>query len=53
VRGVLNDIADQVKDAGISKTALIYVGEALRASLGDTGKESKLYHKDFMHGYRK
>ena len=53
VRGTLKDIADKVKDAGINKTALIYVGEALRASEEKLGRESKLYHKDFKHEYRK
>ncbi|MEW6601578.1 MAG: precorrin-4 C(11)-methyltransferase [Nitrospirota bacterium] len=53
IRGTLKDIADKVKEAGIKKTALIYVGEALRASEGKLGKESKLYHKDFKHEYRK
>jgi len=53
LRGVLKDIADLVKDAGIKKTALIYVGESLRASGASLGKESKLYHKDFKHEYRK
>ncbi len=53
VRGRLKDIAEAVKDAGIRKTALIYIGESLRASEGPTGKESKLYHKDFSHEYRK
>jgi precorrin-4/cobalt-precorrin-4 C11-methyltransferase len=53
VRGTLKDIADKVKAAGIKKTALIYVGEALRASEEQLKKESKLYHKDFKHEYRK
>jgi len=53
IRGTLKDIADKVKEAGIKKTALIYVGEALRASEEKLGKESKLYHKDFKHEYRK
>jgi precorrin-4/cobalt-precorrin-4 C11-methyltransferase len=52
VRGTLKDIARRVEEAGITMTALIYVGEALRASTEDTGKESKLYNKDFKHGYR-
>lgn len=52
VRGTVGDIAERVREAGIKKTALIYVGEALRASTEDTGKESKLYDKDFKHGYR-
>ncbi|MBI5665549.1 MAG: precorrin-4 C(11)-methyltransferase [Nitrospirae bacterium] len=53
VRGTLRDIAEKVKEAGIKKTALIYVGEALRASEEKLGRESKLYHKDFKHEYRK
>ncbi|MCK9419549.1 MAG: precorrin-4 C(11)-methyltransferase [Nitrospirae bacterium] len=53
IRGALTDIVFLVKDAGIRKTALIYVGESLRASEASLGKESKLYHKDFKHEYRK
>lgn len=53
LRGTLGNIAEMVKEAGIKKTALIYVGEALRASEECLGKESKLYHKDFKHEYRK
>lgn len=53
VRGTLKDIAGKVKEAGIKKTALIYVGEALRASEELLKKESRLYHKDFKHGFRK
>ena len=52
VRGTLKDIADKVNEAGIKKTALIYVGEALKASNEQLSKEAKLYHKDFKHGYR-
>lgn len=52
VRGKLKDIAARVRDAGIKKTALIYVGEALRASKKQTGKKSKLYDSKFSHGYR-
>jgi len=53
VRGVLQDIVSLAKDAGIKKTALIYVGESLRASEASLGKESKLYQRDFKHEYRK
>lgn len=53
VRGELKDIAGLVKNSNIRKTALIYVGEALRASEKLLGKESRLYHKDFRHEYRK
>jgi precorrin-4/cobalt-precorrin-4 C11-methyltransferase len=53
IMGTLADIAAKVKEAGVQKTALIYVGDALRASSMPLGKESRLYHKDFVHGYRK
>ncbi len=53
IRGALNDLVSLVKEAGIRKTALIYVGESLRASEASLGKESKLYHRDFKHEYRK
>ncbi len=52
IRGTLNNIADLVNEAGIKKTALIYVGETLRASEEQLRKESKLYNKDFKHEYR-
>lgn len=52
VRGTLKDIVDLVRKANIKKTALIYVGEALMASERPLKKESKLYHRDFKHGYR-
>jgi len=48
VRGTLQDIAEKVKAAGISKTALIIVGECM----GQTYNESKLYDKDFKHEFR-
>lgn len=53
VRGTLRTIAGLVKKAGIRKTALIYIGKSLQASEKAMGKESKLYHKDFRHEYRK
>ncbi len=53
VRGRLKEIVEVVKESGIEKTALIYIGDSLRASEVSLGKESKLYHKDFTHGYRK
>lgn len=53
VRGRLKEIVEVVKESGIKKTALIYIGDSLRASEVSLGKESKLYRKDFTHGYRK
>lgn len=53
IRGTLSDITGRVKEAGVKKTALIYVGDALSASESTLGKESRLYHRDFTHGFRK
>ncbi len=52
IRGTLKNIAELVKKNDIGKTALIYVGEALRASEGYMEKRSKLYDRNFKHGYR-
>ncbi len=48
VRGTLDDIAGQVGEAGIEKTAMIIVGDVLLPS----GTRSKLYDPGFSHGYR-
>jgi precorrin-4/cobalt-precorrin-4 C11-methyltransferase len=53
VRGTLADIAGKVNEAGITKTALIYIGETLKASEESLGRTSKLYDKDFTHEYRR
>ena len=53
VRGMLKDIVELVQNEGIRKTALIYVGGSLKASVLPLGKESKLYSRDFTHEYRK
>jgi len=52
VRGKLKELTGLVKSANIRKTALIYVGEALRASEGSINKKSRLYDKNFKHEYR-
>ena len=49
ITGQLSNIAVKVKDAKINKTALILVGDFLRAK----EKRSKLYDKEFTHGFRK
>jgi precorrin-4/cobalt-precorrin-4 C11-methyltransferase len=49
VRGTLADIAGKVKQAGISRTAMIVVGQALNRDI----PVSKLYDAEFTHGYRK
>lgn len=50
IRGTLSDIAHKVKAEGIEKTALIMVGRALDKEY--MKEYSKLYDKDFSHGYR-
>jgi len=49
VRGTLADIAARVKKAGISRTAIIIIGDVL----GKGGQKSRLYHRGFEHSYRK
>lgn len=49
IRTTVGGIAGTAKEAGISNTALILVGEFL----GDEYELSKLYDKNFSHGFRK
>ncbi len=48
--GTLKDIAQKVKDAGITKTAIIAVSKALSDRV--EGKRSMLYNPSFSHGLR-
>lgn len=48
VRGTLANIAGRVVEAGISKTALIIVGDVFSGRY----EKSKLYDPGFSHGYR-
>jgi precorrin-4/cobalt-precorrin-4 C11-methyltransferase len=50
VKGTLNDIAAKVKAAGITETALIFVGKVLDPQAYDL---SKLYDPKFTTGFRK
>jgi precorrin-4/cobalt-precorrin-4 C11-methyltransferase len=47
LKGTLANLAQLTRDAGITKTALILVGNFLK----DTGK-SKLYDREFTHEFR-
>lgn len=47
VQGTLAELAALTRSAGITKTALIMVGDFLR-----TSGRSKLYDRDFVHEYR-
>ncbi len=53
IRGTLSDIAKKVHEAGIKRTAVILVGEALRGVTDAKIHHSKLYNKYFSHGFRK
>ena len=50
VQGELQHIAEQVKEAKITKTAMILVGDAVAST---NYAPSKLYHPDFSHGFRR
>ncbi|MEM2562349.1 MAG: SAM-dependent methyltransferase, partial [Candidatus Bathyarchaeia archaeon] len=50
IRGTLMDISEKVKEAGITSTALILVGQTLEPKNYD---RSKLYDASFTHGYRR
>lgn len=47
VRGRLSEIAEIAREEGIERTALILVGDFLREC-----RRSRLYDKEFEHGYR-
>lgn len=49
ITGTLRNIAQKVKTAGITRQALIIIGDVLKRNY----KKSKLYDKDFEHGFRK
>lgn len=49
VSGTLDNLAQQVKQAGVTKTAMILVGEFLRE---EQVKPSRLYAPEFSHGFR-
>jgi precorrin-4/cobalt-precorrin-4 C11-methyltransferase len=54
ITGILDDIAGKVRESGITRQALVLIGEALRA-MNETGfyETSKLYDTGFSHGCRK
>lgn len=47
----LGNLSEQAGNMGISKQALILVGNFLSKKAGE--KRSKLYHKEFKHGFRR
>ncbi len=52
-KGMLEELKEIVEDAGIKKTAVILIGNALRQDNDIATRRSLLYHPDFSHGYRK
>jgi len=48
ITGTLADIAEKVKAESITRHAMIIVGRAI----GEDGEPSRLYDRDFKHGYR-
>lgn len=52
IEGTLADIAARVSAAGISRQALIIVGDVLKARRDGVPELSKLYDKTFSHGFR-
>lgn len=53
VEGTLETIAGKVAAAGITRQALVLVGEVFKARQQGVPEKSKLYDPDFQHGYRK
>ena len=54
-RGTVENIAQKVQDAGFGRQALIFVGKAIGVAEENNKKlmaASKLYAKEFSHGYR-
>jgi precorrin-4/cobalt-precorrin-4 C11-methyltransferase len=52
IRGTLADIAAAVREAGITRQALILTGPALAAWEGRLKARSRLYDRTFTHGWR-
>ncbi len=53
ITGTLNNISQKVRQAGIKKTAVIIVGQALKEIDDPSSTRSYLYHQDFSHEFRK
>jgi precorrin-4/cobalt-precorrin-4 C11-methyltransferase len=53
IRTRLNELVDRVKAEGITRQAVIIVGRVLEVAPQDLKAKSKLYDRDFEHGYRK
>ncbi len=52
IEGTLSTIAGQIRDAGISKQAIILLGDAIDARSRGMQAASRLYDENFSHGCR-
>ena len=50
ITGTLSDIAKKVRDAKITRTAIVIIGDVINP---ESYEYSRLYDKEFSHGYRK
>lgn len=50
IRGTLKDIAKSARDAGISRTAIVIIGDVISP---ESYEYTRLYDKEFSHGYRR
>ena len=50
IKSTLNDIKQKTKDAHITKTAIVIIGDVINP---ESYEYSRLYDKEFSHGYRK
>jgi precorrin-4/cobalt-precorrin-4 C11-methyltransferase len=53
IRTRLNELVEKVRAEGITRQALVIVGRVLEVGPQDLKVKSKLYDKDFEHGFRK
>lgn len=53
IRTRLSDLVEKVRAEGITRQALVIVGRVLELGPQDVKVKSKLYDKDFEHGFRK
>ena len=50
IKGTLNDITKKVQDEKITRTAIVIISDVIKP---ESYEYSKLYDKEFSHGYRK
>ena len=50
IKGKLNDITKKVQDEKITRTAIVIISNVIEP---ESYEYSKLYDKEFSHGYRK